>query len=466
MNDLCWWPVDPLIKVFEDATPPEAAGPVVIEAARGETASGQAVLFSPTIHLMGARLEATPLVPEAGGSAAELAPPQLRFVGFVPVRQNTRGTPEEHLVRAAPALFPDPLLDHPSLHLRKGRAQPIWITVEVPPDARPGRYRGRVGIRTRDGQVSGIDCLLDVHAARVPAGRRLRVTNWFSLSAIARYHGLEQFSEPFWEMLDRYARLMGEHRQNTVITPLFQLIRPYPDGDRIALDFSRFDRYVSLFERHGVAALIEGGHLGGRRGGWNEGFSLTIWELTDGTVRTARVAPESAEADRFLAWFLPSLRTHLAARGWEARYVQHLADEPVDANAESYNQLVRAVRRHWPTLKLIEATMCQTIEPLDIWVPILNAWHRAADFYRSQREMGREVWFYTCLGPTGTYANRLIDYPTLKVRLLHWLNAHYGAAGYLHWGLNYWDGVASPFSDVEPAHGRDLTLPPGDCGIV
>jgi hypothetical protein len=174
----------------------------------------------------------------------------------------------------------------------------------------------------------------------------------------------------------------------------------------------------------------------------------------------------SAAADRFLAWFMPAVRRHVEARGWTDRYIQHLADEPVDANASSYDELLRSVRRCWPGLRLIDASASQAIDPLDIWVPVLNSWHRAYDFYCEQKEEGREVWFYTCLGPTGTYANRLIDYPTLKVRLLHWLNAHYGATGYLHWGLNYWDGLTSPFADVEPAHTPDLVLPPGDCGIV
>jgi hypothetical protein len=37
-------------------------------------------------------------------------------------------------------------------------------------------------------------------------------------------------------------------------------------------------------------------------------------------------------------------------------------------------------------------------------------------------DLGGEVWFYTCLFPNKRYPNRLIDYPLLKVRLLHWLD--------------------------------------------
>jgi hypothetical protein len=468
MSGIFWWSVDPLEKVFPDATPPELReAPVRMIGARNEWVSGQAVLWSSERHLMRATLEASPLVPASSSEGPALRAPQVRYVGFVPVRENTRGTPADHLVRQAPGSFPDPLYEDEWLHLRRQRAQPVWITVHIPPDTPPGLYCGQIGVHARGNQRASIDVKLQVHEARLTDDRNLAVTNWFSLANICRSHGVDLFSEGFWEMLGRYAKIMAAHRQNTVITPLRQLIRPGVDErGEISLSFDLLDRWVELFDTYGVAQTIEGGHLGHRRGAWDGGFAVATWEARDGQVEVVDAEAGSAAADRFLAWFMPAVRRHVEARGWTDRYIQHLADEPVDANASSYDELLRSVRRYWPGLRLIDASASQAIEPLDIWVPVLNSWHRAYDFYCEQKEEGREVWFYTCLGPTGTYANRLIDYPTLKVRLLHWLNAHYGATGYLHWGLNYWDGLTSPFADVEPAHTPDLVLPPGDCGIV
>ena len=75
------------------------------------------------------------------------------------------------------------------------------------------------------------------------------------------------------------------------------------------------------------------------------------------------------------------------------------------------------------------------------------------------------MWFYTCCGPTGTYANRFIDYPLLKVRYLHWLNFHYGATGYLHWGYNWWDTL-SPYTQTQVTYSSRLAYPAGDQAIV
>jgi hypothetical protein len=59
----------------------------------------------------------------------------------------------------------------------------------------------------------------------------------------------------------------------------------------------------------------------------------------------------------------------------------------------------------------------------------------------------------------------LIDYPLLKVRLLHWFNFRYDLAGYLHWGWNYW--TPEPVNDTQPViDANTQLLPPGDAFIV
>ena len=67
--------------------------------------------------------------------------------------------------------------------------------------------------------------------------------------------------------------------------------------------------------------------------------------------------------------------------------------------------------------------------------------------------------------PQGEYANRFIEQPLLKTRLLHWINYRYGATGYLHWGYNHWR-QEDPFTHLTPAHGGPPYLPAGDSWIV
>jgi hypothetical protein len=104
-------------------------------------------------------------------------------------------------------------------------------------------------------------------------------------------------------------------------------------------------------------------------------------------------------------------------------------------------------------------------ENCDVWVPQLGKFDDQMDLLNDRMRTGREVWFYTCLFPNKRYLNRLIDYPLLKVRLLHWLNFRYGFTGFLHWGWNYWS--PEPMNDTQPVIDANTELlPPGDAFIV
>ncbi len=100
----------------------------------------------------------------------------------------------------------------------------------------------------------------------------------------------------------------------------------------------------------------------------------------------------------------------------------------------------------------------------DVWVPQLGRFDKSLDRMLERLSAGKEVWFYTCLFPNGSYPNRFVDYPLIKTRVLHWINFKWGFPGYLHWGFNQWRG-GDPFQNLEPPHGTSV-LPPGDAWIV
>lgn len=464
MLSLTLWTEDALVKVFPDSRPASEERPVVqIEAAKNETEAGQLVILPTSQHLSQVSLIPPLLRHEEKDFVIDTV--QVRWVGFVRVRVRTPNTPFDHLVRKPPGWFPDPLFDEGAMDIRKDFAQPVWLNVKVPAEAPPGRYHGLAQLEAP--VLQGVPVELQVYDVTVPDQRTLKVTNWCSFDNIARYHGVEAWGEEHWTLLSAYARNMAAHRQNVILTPLFSLIGFQAERERLTFDFSRFDRFVQVFQEAGVIGYIEGGHLGGRATDeWTcPHFTIQIQRIEKGQVVADRALAGSPEAESFLAQFLPALQGHLQARGWLDLYWQHLADEPIAENVASYNELVAAVRRYAPRLRIIEANHCHDLQPIDVWVPQLNFWHEDYDFYCGRQRQGEEVWFYTCLAPTGTYPNRFIDYPLLKVRLLHWLNFHYGATGYLHWGYNHWRGFDA-FLDVEPVHGPDRCLPSGDHCIV
>lgn len=464
-GDATVWTVDPLVKVLRNAKPPaEPAASVTVDAVRNEYESAQFVVSS-TSRI--GKLEIH--VGEMTGPAGSKPKIEAAFVGFVPVKRGTTDTPSDHLAFNAPASAPDPLLDDRSVAVGPAESQPIWLTVYVPKSANPGTYTASVEVIADGASAGKVDVTVNVAPVILPDERTLYLTNWFAPGNIAKAHRLELWGEGFWKMLEAYAHCMAEHRQNVVITPWTNLVVGRDDGSgKLTFDFSIFDRWVELFEKAGALGTIEGGHLGGR-GEWTAPDFDASWPVIKNPDGSAKPCPSvkvtSEEYRAFLSQFLPALQSHLQEKGWLERYLQHLCDEPIKENAESYKKLSSYVREYGPKLRIIDACMCsELVGALDVWVPQPPHYESDIEFFRERQKAGDEVWFYTCLSPKGKYMNRFIDYPLIDTRLLHWVNFKYGLTGYLHWGFNYWQG--DPFADLEPNWGGENYLPPGDSHIV
>ena len=67
--------------------------------------------------------------------------------------------------------------------------------------------------------------------------------------------------------------------------------------------------------------------------------------------------------------------------------------------------------------------------------------------------------------PQDEYANRFIEQPLIKTRLLHWINFRFGATGYLHWGWDFWsDNCLEETAGIIPEAGN--IMPGGDAFIT
>ena len=500
------WTVDPLVKVFRDAQPGPAIAPA--EVARGDCASIQVVVRSDvpirklsarvspltregspeTLASRSARIEdrraaANPLTREGGsqaltlgrrvrlrrdGGSQTLTPRPARFVGYVPVDRPTQ-RPSKDQLRPPPADYPDPLLESASVEVGAGQAQPIWLSIPVPTNAVPGTYRGIVALAADvGGQQVSLDHPITVVVYPAVAGpARLWVTEWYALHWPHMQIAPAPESDEYYALLHRYARNMAEHRHNVALISPLSLARFTVGANRgLEIDFTRFDRWVQIFQEAGVIGRIEGGHIGGRKAGWESDFVVTIHRVQDNRVVTEQVDPTTPEAEAFYAQFFPALVAHLKAKNWLGIYMQHLADEPIPPNVASYRAMAALARKHGPELKIIEA--CHTkdlVGAIDIWVPQLNFLHDDFAHYQARQKAGDEVWFYTCVFPQGEYANRFLEQPLIKTRLLHWINYRHGVTGYLHWGYNQWT-ADSPFTHTTRPHGGPPYLPAGDPWIV
>jgi hypothetical protein len=281
-GDLTVWAVDPHTKVFRDTEPEGATRVVKLRAARNEDEPAEVALRAPEV-LQKVGIELTALTHEEGEAKIDGGAITWHFVGFIPLKKNTPRS-DRLRVRAAPCEVPDPLLDARTIDIEANATQPVWVTVHVPADATPGKYRGEVAVVAGEVRQT-LPIELTVDPFTLPDQRHLFVTNWFRAGSIASAHGTELWSEAFWSILARYAQNMADHRQNVVLVPwtLVKIMRE-PDG-RLSFDYTRFDRFVELFEKAGAADRIELSHLGHfGAGGWS-GKEIVLRKNTTDTRR-------------------------------------------------------------------------------------------------------------------------------------------------------------------------------------
>ncbi|GIP32663.1 glycoside hydrolase domain-containing protein [Paenibacillus sp. J2TS4] len=166
--------------------------------------------------------------------------------------------------------------------------------------------------------------------------------------------------------------------------------------------------------------------------------------------------------------FLPELQAHLAEKGWDQIWIQHVADEPYDSGntypIEEWEQAYERIAQYAPGMKTLDAVTFQSVNEglvgkLDIWVPHENILDSSPSFYDDRQVLGEEVWFYTSLLPREKYLNRFVDQPVYYGRLMNWFAYGRNATGFLHWAWNHWN---SPLDGVHVKGDTHIVYPDPD----
>jgi hypothetical protein len=442
--------IDCLVRCLPVTAPPEKpVQEIVLRCARNEYECAQiGIRVTKEVTLKAA---VSPLRNEAGDQLPATRQ-RWNFVGTIPIEKNTQVLEKDRLVCRAPCRVPDPLLSERTRKARPGMTEVLWVTFYVPPNASPGVYTGAVTISGGD-QSSRVPVTLRVWDFAVPQTRHLQVTNWVNFNAIASSHKVKLWSEEFWVVWRRYLDNLREHRQTMVWVP-WRLVDVYEEEDgRLTFDYGRFDRFVQELEAHKVADRLEIQHAGHPTKGWGSPIGLSPVRVTVRTTGARKSVPVTI--------LLKDLAAHLKEKGWLARSMIHIADEPCATNVASWRAAARAVGEAAPGLRRIDAIEATGFgEDLEVWVPKLSHFVHWQESFQQEQARGAEMWFYICCHPYGgRLPNRFHDLPLAMVRLLHWINAAYDLDGYLHWGLTFWN-------PDDPLGAPRANLPPGDTHVI
>lgn len=385
---------DTMEKVFRDE--PWTRGPaekLTIEAARGEVEGAQIVILPKrdtdvTIEA----IEVSDL--SCGGAVIPKANVTWNLVGYVKTEKPAYKAPKV-------GWWPDPLLPPKPFVVKAGEVQPIWLSVRVPHDAKPGLYHGVVKVVQR-GFFWPVSLPLELRVwdFAIPKQQHLETCFLLRPDELARFYGLK--SVPI-EMFDAWMDFCLDRR--------------------ISLTLYDWPQYDKDMERLAARQLGRGGAC----------FCLGYVWFRKGT-------PEERKKHNAvqIARLLP-LYERAKARGWLPRTYVYCHDEVGKEQYEAAHELYAALKKAMPGPRLMQTFYKDSPIPalddvIDIWAPVTGR-YRAAEFH-AQQAKGDEVWWYVCCGPGKPYANLMIEWPALDHRILLWQTWKLGVTGFLYWSLN------------------------------
>ena len=476
---------DSLEKIFPDQRPRELNTAIPTTAFQGETVSFQIAFLPPTTgnELLTDRV----IVDASTSSPASVTVSAVRLVPaeFVAFEGHDAG-----YLRDQPGLYPDllePLGEGSELVPVAGQWRAAWIDVTIPGDSTEPELDVTVKVRTSDGVHIGEYRLPVTVIPQSLPPLDIVNTHWFHCDGLAQYYNVDVFSDEHWAIIDNFLASAAGMDVNSVLTPAWtppidtavgglrtptQLVSITDAGNcTFHFDFTMLERWMSLCRSHGITRL-EMPHLFTQ---WGALATPAIYVMEGGRVerRFGWDVPATDPSYRaLLEQLIPALRSVLDTHWGLSQVIFHISDEPNGDMAESY-AAARAV-----VADLLEG--CVIVDALSHFelhasglVPIpVVATDAAQPFLDAQVE---PLWLYYCVAQHRDVSNRFFSMPSSRNRVIGTQLYLTKAAGFLHWGFNFYNSVGStrplnPFLDTSAGGaflaGDSFIVYPGPDGVA
>lgn len=353
-----------------------------------------------------------------------------------------------------------------SMNIPAGRKQPVWMTVNVPSNAKPGKYRGKLTVSSSNAKTRSLPVELVVSDHILPPAHdwAFHLDLWQNPYSVARYAGVPLWSEAHFEAMRPVMRMLAEAGQKSVTATIMN--RPWNGQTEDAFgsmvtkirridgswlyDYTIFDRWVEFMFSLGIDRQINC-------------YSMIPWALefdyydqATSSPTTFQAAPGSEEYNEYWGSFIADFSRHLKANGWFEKTMIAMDERPM----ESMQAVLSLIRRTEPDFKISLAGNYH--EPINFGIADFSeGFAPKKEFPESakakRKGLGLTTTFYTCCAEA--HPNMFVISDPDEAAWLGWFAQAENYDGYLRWAYNSW--TMDPLADA-----RFRTWPAGDCFVV
>lgn len=416
-----------------------------LKAWRGERVTAQAVMWSRR-QLDDVALEVAPLrgrrvtLPEGTARAAF-----VRYVMTDELNKDGKGGCGERPDKTEwdSLLVADVIDIAPMLDVEACSAQPLWLTIDVPRDARAGTYKSSLTVRAQGMADQRLAIELEVVDRTLPEPRdwQLDLDLWQNPYAVARYYDVSLWSDKHFEAMRPIMTMLASAGQESVTATIMHKPwngQTYDHYDSMvgktrhidgtwSYDYTVFDKWVEFMAECGIDGRINC-------------YTMVPWALSfdyydQATARLQFVKAEPGQA-AFTDYWLPFLKdfaAHLRAKGWFDKTYISMDERPLEAMKAT----IAVIRQADADYKIALAGNYHEEIQADLdYLSIPFGQTYPSDVLAARRAKGQISAYYTCC--TEAFPNTFTFSPPAEAAwtALHTLAGDYD--GYLRWAVMSW----------------------------
>lgn len=360
-------------------------------------------------------------------------------------------------------LLPDRFEDFDRFELPARTVRPIWISINIPDDAKPGLYNSTINI-TSTNQSIDIPINIEVLNQKLPPPSqwKFRLDLWQNPWVIADHYHLKPWSEEFKVLLKKHLQLYADAGGKYITT--YAVHSPWADNSYYIeknmiewikqkngswqFDYKVFDEYIELAHSVGISEAITIYTLVP----WNVRF--VYYDESTASYVTEFWPVNSEEYKQNINAFLNSLKQHLVTKGWFSKTFLGINENELQQTLNVIG-LIKKNSKDW---KITYAGYWhnELTDYLDDYSCQINFEPTSEEIQTRTRE-NKFSTMYVCCIPAKP--NNFVYSPPIEGRWLSWYIEAMGYDGFLRWALDSWP--ADPDRDA-----RHTLWPAGDSFLI
>ncbi|MFD1614145.1 DUF4091 domain-containing protein [Gelatiniphilus marinus] len=431
---------------------------------KGERISAQLVLWS-NDSINNVTTEISDFKSDSG-NVLPSSTTQISFVKYVITDEFAGGCGYRKPEDFDASLAADVLEPITSYAIKAQETRPIWVTIDVPADAKSGMYKSVFTIHNEGHVSKTFEFTLNVIDKTLPKATdwKFHLDLWQNPFALARYHNVEPWSQAHWDVLKPLMKRLADAGQKVITVSLnkrpwggqtFDQFEAMIDWKKKAdgtweYDFTVFDNWVQFMMDLGVKNQISC-------------YSMVPWgnefyyfDEAENKEIKIKAPPGTKEYDAFWIPFLKVFKTHVEAKGWSE--ITRIAID--ERGPKEMKAMLKLLNEHAPEFGVSFADNHKSYKlyPNELKDMSVAFGHPVdEEDLVSRRAKNHISTHYVCC--SDAFPNTFTFSPPAEGVFIGWYTMAADFDGFLRWAYNSW--VENPLQDS-----RFRTWPAGDTYIV